>query len=114
MRLAASVKARHLKLQKRLLFQNRAAAEALEEFYRTHGNPAEGAKMKRLGDINALSIMAFNGRTSLSNQQLRTVLAVNKELQRHDRHLFGNAEHFDQTYKPDEGWEELYRDFPQR
>jgi hypothetical protein len=110
----AWLKRRHLNVQKKLLFQNRSAAEALEQFYETHGNPTEAAAMKRLGDINRTLLETFDGSTSLSSEHLRVLLAVNKELQRHDDHLFKSAMHFDEAYRPALGWDEFYRTFPGR
>ena len=106
-------KKRHLNIQKKLLFQNGAAAEALEQFYATNGNPTEAAAMKRLGDINRMTAAQFTGIASLSNERLRTALAVNKELLRHDRHHFGGGTHFDETYRPAAGWEAFYETFPE-
>jgi hypothetical protein len=110
----AWLKRRHLNLQKRMIFQNNAASEALEQFYATHRNPTEALAMKRLGEINRLVAAEFDGKTSLPNKHLRTLLAVNKELHRHDLHLFKNSMHFDEAYRPAPGWEDFYNAFPER
>jgi hypothetical protein len=110
--LFAAIKAKHVNMQKAMLYQNSAAADALAEFYATHWNPTEAAAMRRLGNINRGVAAAFDGRTSLPNQHLRTMLAVNKELRRHDRHLFGDT-HFDEAYRPDGDRKGFHATFPE-